>query len=148
MTLWPISMFSRILAVESMAAPATQNGGKTPANSTSLQATLHRDDTVDVIGIGFPPVGDDFIAEFIHEIAECLEFISIQTRRVLMNCPKGGDGKSGVVGFTFDAESGSHGVPFRVPMRRRRTVRRRRSGRSPLRHFGSVRREDRGPIHC
>ena len=42
MTLWPISMFSRILPAASMAVPATQAGGKELANRVTRAATMSR----------------------------------------------------------------------------------------------------------
>ena len=41
-TLWPISMFSRILAVPSIAAPASQAGGKKLANRVIRPAAASR----------------------------------------------------------------------------------------------------------
>jgi hypothetical protein len=42
MTLWPISMFSRILAIESVAVPATHAGLKREAKSSTRPITASR----------------------------------------------------------------------------------------------------------
>jgi hypothetical protein len=42
MTLWPISMFSRILASESSVVPVTQAGGRWAANRHTRPATTSR----------------------------------------------------------------------------------------------------------
>ena len=42
MTLWPISMFSRILASESVAVPATHAGRKREPNSSARPSTPSR----------------------------------------------------------------------------------------------------------
>ena len=54
-TLWPISMFSRILASESSPTPASHPGGSTPAISRAraaeVEAALRADDPSDVGGV-------------------------------------------------------------------------------------------------
>ena len=67
MTLWPISMLSRIFDSESAAVPASQAGGRKPTKSsaaaTDLEAALNLDHAADVVGVALAAVVDDALAD-------------------------------------------------------------------------------------
>ena len=81
-TLWPISMLSRIFDSESAAVPAIQAGGRKPANmqaaAADLQAALGADHVADVVGVALAEVGEDALADGVELLAEGLDLLGGQ----------------------------------------------------------------------
>ncbi len=79
MTLWPISMLSRIFESESAAVPASHAGGRKSelqqAAAGDLERSLGEDHPVDVVEIALTEVRDDRRADRVHLVTECLELI-------------------------------------------------------------------------
>ena len=92
-TLWPSSMFSRILATASASVPATsrrEQREQQRAAAGHLQAALDRDDPVDVARVGLAAAADDLGAERVEFGAEGLDLLGGEVG--------GGAGASGLAG--------------------------------------------------
>ena len=86
MTLWPISMLSRIFESPSTrcrpARPAAESGEQQRA-AGDLQAALGLDDAADVVGVALAEVGDHAVADGVELAAELVDLLGGQWDRVL-----------------------------------------------------------------
>ena len=98
--LWPISMFSRILATHRPAVPTTQAGGKMLSQqhgaAAELELALDVDDLADVRRVGLAAGVEDVLADGVELVADLLDVL-------------GGEVGDRVVGLLLD---GSHGLPW------------------------------------
>ncbi len=82
MTLWPISMLSRIFDSDSAAVPPIQAGGRKPSEQQAaagdLQAALDADESVDVVDVALTEVCDDARADRVELAAEGLELLGCE----------------------------------------------------------------------
>ena len=80
MTLWPISMLSRIFDSDSAAVPADPGGRQEAEEQQAapgdLEAALGADDPGDVVGVALAEVGDDAPADRVELLAEGLELLA------------------------------------------------------------------------
>ncbi len=87
MTLWPISMLSRIFDSDSAAVPPIQAGGRKPeeqqAAARDLQAALDADELVDVVDVALAEVRDDARADGVELLAEGFELLGVRSGAVL-----------------------------------------------------------------
>jgi len=80
MTLWPISMLSRIFESESAAVPRATRADESElqqAAAGELERSLGEDHPVDVVEIALTEVRDDRRADRVHLVTECLELIGV-----------------------------------------------------------------------
>ncbi len=82
MTLWPISMLSRIFDSARAVVPASQAGRQDPgeqeASTGDLQAALGLDHALDVLDVALSELGDDARAQRVELGPELLELLGGQ----------------------------------------------------------------------
>ena len=145
MTLWPISMLSRIFDSERAAVPASQAGGRNPtteqAAAGDLEAALDLDHAADVVDVALAAVVDHALADRVELGPEGVELLGGELDLPLLSAAPWWRwliGMAAVVLICLSSE-----VVVRARRRRRRSVPKRRSGsprprsRRPRRWRGS-----------
>ena len=104
MTLWPISMFSRILATESPAVPSTHAGLNRENSSTIRDSAASRrcncDHVADVAGVGVAEVVEHLVVQFVELLADLLELLLAElVQRVGRVVGRGGSGGHGASSY-------------------------------------------------
>jgi hypothetical protein len=84
MTLWPISMFSRTLAIESSAVPASQAGRRREASSSTPpedhEPAVNLDHAHDVAPVPVSQLGEDLAVDGVELAAERLDLLVAEPR--------------------------------------------------------------------
>ncbi len=79
MTLWPISMFSRILASESTTVPASQAGGNSEGSSSARppigKLSMQRDHAADVAGVPVAEALEDLVVQLLELAPDRLDLL-------------------------------------------------------------------------